>query len=305
MARGITELDVHQAADDLIVSGERPTVERIRAHLGTGSPNTVTRHLDSWWSTVGVRLRRHAIEEGRPQVPATVSTLAQRCWNAALEAAGEHAQAALAGERAALEAMRAEWAGQCQAHAHEQVQTQQRLTEVAEQARTHQSAAAALREQLQQLTAQAADLQRQRDGALARSERLDQQLAGLTARLEAQDHRHEQERGELRAHIRATEEHALLEVDRARQAVIRHERAGSATQAQHDSDLAAAETARRHAETTATAAQREAGVQAALAKSYADQLAALGDLPQQLRAALDRADRPATPRRRRSPPSKP
>ena len=43
MAKGISELDVHQAADDIIAAGERPTVERIRAHLGTGSPNTVTR----------------------------------------------------------------------------------------------------------------------------------------------------------------------------------------------------------------------------------------------------------------------
>ena len=41
MARGITEEDVHSAADALVCAGERPTVERIRAHLGTGSPNTV------------------------------------------------------------------------------------------------------------------------------------------------------------------------------------------------------------------------------------------------------------------------
>jgi len=37
MARGITESDVHTAADELVARGERPTVERIRAHLGTGS----------------------------------------------------------------------------------------------------------------------------------------------------------------------------------------------------------------------------------------------------------------------------
>lgn len=43
MARGITELDFHQAADSVVLAGERPTVERIRAVLGTGSPNTVIR----------------------------------------------------------------------------------------------------------------------------------------------------------------------------------------------------------------------------------------------------------------------
>lgn len=63
MARGLTELDVHDAADDIVSTGERPTVERIRAHLGTGSPNTVTRHLESWWASVGARLRQRAREQ--------------------------------------------------------------------------------------------------------------------------------------------------------------------------------------------------------------------------------------------------
>ena len=31
MARGITESDVHTAADEIVVAGERPTVERIWA----------------------------------------------------------------------------------------------------------------------------------------------------------------------------------------------------------------------------------------------------------------------------------
>lgn len=57
MARGITELDVHGAADALVAKGERPTVERVRAHLGTGSPNTVTRCLETWWQSPGSRLQ--------------------------------------------------------------------------------------------------------------------------------------------------------------------------------------------------------------------------------------------------------
>ncbi|MFT3762282.1 MAG: DNA-binding protein [Pseudoxanthomonas sp.] len=52
----IIEFDVHTAADEIVGTGERPTVERIRAHLGTGSPNTVTRWLDSWWRLLGTRL---------------------------------------------------------------------------------------------------------------------------------------------------------------------------------------------------------------------------------------------------------
>ena len=55
MARGITESDVHTAADEIVAGGERPTVERIRAHLGTGSPNTVTRWLETWWQGLSRR----------------------------------------------------------------------------------------------------------------------------------------------------------------------------------------------------------------------------------------------------------
>ncbi|MCC4634776.1 DNA-binding protein [Xanthomonas dyei] len=54
--RGITESDVHGVADALVADGERPTVERIRAYLGTGSPNTVVRWLETWWQGLGARV---------------------------------------------------------------------------------------------------------------------------------------------------------------------------------------------------------------------------------------------------------
>jgi len=47
MDRGITETDVHTATDVLVAASDRPTVERVRAHLGTGSPSTVTRWLET------------------------------------------------------------------------------------------------------------------------------------------------------------------------------------------------------------------------------------------------------------------
>lgn len=48
MARGITQEQVNSAIEQLLLSGERPTIERVRAALGTGSPNTLTRMLDVW-----------------------------------------------------------------------------------------------------------------------------------------------------------------------------------------------------------------------------------------------------------------
>ena len=39
MSRGITENDVWQAADALLLEGARPTIERVRQKIGRGSPN--------------------------------------------------------------------------------------------------------------------------------------------------------------------------------------------------------------------------------------------------------------------------
>jgi hypothetical protein len=49
MAKGITQEQVTAAADALVAAGDKPTVEKVRAALGTGSPNTVTRMLDTCW----------------------------------------------------------------------------------------------------------------------------------------------------------------------------------------------------------------------------------------------------------------
>ena len=46
-SRGVTASDVERAADSLLRVGERPTIERIREKLGTGSPNTINPLLDA------------------------------------------------------------------------------------------------------------------------------------------------------------------------------------------------------------------------------------------------------------------
>ena len=49
MARtGVTYEDVVEAIDSLIVSGNSITIKSIREFLGTGSPNTILRHLTVW-----------------------------------------------------------------------------------------------------------------------------------------------------------------------------------------------------------------------------------------------------------------
>jgi len=45
---GITQSDVERAAIELKNEGKNPTVDNVRALLGTGSKSTITRHLREW-----------------------------------------------------------------------------------------------------------------------------------------------------------------------------------------------------------------------------------------------------------------
>ena len=45
---GVTYLEVANVAQQLMVSGQEPTIERIRAHLKTGSNSTIGAHLRNW-----------------------------------------------------------------------------------------------------------------------------------------------------------------------------------------------------------------------------------------------------------------
>ena len=61
MARpGITYDEVAATADALVGRGERPTIGAIRAELGTGSPNTIHKHLTAWKATQAPVERRAA-----------------------------------------------------------------------------------------------------------------------------------------------------------------------------------------------------------------------------------------------------
>jgi len=103
MAIGIQATDVWSAADALLLAGEQPTIERVRAHLGRGSPNTVGPHLKAWFRTLGARLAGEggAAEEGG-SMPAPVAQAFQAVWRHATEAARDVAQAALTEQQDAL-----------------------------------------------------------------------------------------------------------------------------------------------------------------------------------------------------------
>jgi hypothetical protein len=82
-SRGVDAGDVERAADALLRAGDRPTIEKIRAKIGAGSPNTINPLLDSWWSRLGARL--DAGPAALHRLPESVLHVAEALWMQALE----------------------------------------------------------------------------------------------------------------------------------------------------------------------------------------------------------------------------
>ena len=286
MARGITETDVHTAADELVAAGERPTVERIRAHLGTGSPNTVTRHLDTWWQGLGRRLHMQQVRLAVPDAPEVVTALAGEWWERALAAARIECAQAWAIERSSLlqdhEALndeRARLASESSA-VRAELDAARHSLEVAQVQATEQQRL------IDQLQHQTRELAQQRDMALARNKELEVAREALQGHLQRAEDSARAERETLTQHLRAAEDRAHAEVDRARQearelssklAALAKERAS--VERGHSEQLEAARML------TADIQQELAG-QRARADGLEAQLESLRHLPLALEAAL-------------------
>src|SRR6267378_4743389 len=106
--RGVSAGDVERAADALLRAGDRPTIEKVREKLGTGSPNTINPLLDTWWKKLSARL--DAGPAALHRLPESVAHVAEALWMQALDegrrrAAQEHrsTQRALSHDQQALE----------------------------------------------------------------------------------------------------------------------------------------------------------------------------------------------------------
>lgn len=161
MPRGITQEQVNATADAILGAGKNPTVEKVRAELGTGSPNTIIRMLNVWRSQVGERLRQL---NALPEVPDAVGHAMIDLWRQAIEHAERVLASRFADERAALETTlahqlkqeRESWNARLQA-AEAAVARAQAERDLAE------NACATLDSQLQDSHALRADLLEQRD----------------------------------------------------------------------------------------------------------------------------------------------
>jgi hypothetical protein len=185
MAKGITEKDVHAAADAVLARGERPTVERIRAYLGTGSPNTVTRWLETWWRAAGQRLSAQESRLALPDAPNEVANAASQLWELALRRAADDAEARLADEYIALAEAR-EALAQREIAAQSQLQAADDQTRQARGAlQVSETRLADLQRLLETQAAQLQQLQRERDNDQARLAELTAEVTQLRAQSEA------------------------------------------------------------------------------------------------------------------------
>ena len=103
--RGIQYEDVAHAADALLQDGLRPTIERIRLHIGRGSPNTVSPMLEQWFSGLGQRLGGSGsrAKQGEEELPDIVFKAASALWSTASDAAQAQAAETYAAQRASLD----------------------------------------------------------------------------------------------------------------------------------------------------------------------------------------------------------
>jgi len=273
MARGITQDQVNQAADAILATGENPTVEKVRAELGTGSPNTITRMLDAWRGQLGERLRQLS---ALPEVPGAVGQAMIELWRLAISHAEQVSEGRLATDRATLEAAQAQlalqresWEARLQA-----AETSIAQAQVARDLAEH--ACATLDGQLQDSHALRADLLLQRDRLQDQCDQQSAQIQALHAQLEEYQRALRTERERQEAHVRIVEDRSHLEVDRARQeakqwqqrletAERANREALAALQTRHDATV---EQARRAEQEAARQTGQITVLEKALAQSY-------------------------------------
>ena len=217
--RGIQYEDVALAADALLQDGLRPTIERIRLHIGRGSPNTVSPMLEQWFSGLGQRLSGAGggAKQGADGIPDVVLKAANALWTTARDTAQAQTAETYAEQRASLDG--------------EVRQLHEARTELEARELLLQERLRAMEEVLQLSTRQLEESNEryksslrtlaQRDEEIAAqrtaANRWSEQNAALQLRWETAQIQAQQERSAQDERHRQSERRWLEEVDRARQ----------------------------------------------------------------------------------------
>ena len=235
MAIGITEQDVWKAADQLLLEGQRPTIERVRQKIGRGSPNTVQPYLDTWFKGLGARIQDPLAFAAPSNVPDRVQQAAEHFWAMAQADARASVMADHAAERQQL--------------AQERDALEESRKALALQEATMAARLEAAVTSLNLVTVQF-DESRQREVASQqalstlnqRNTDLDTALASLREQYEQSRASFDAERRELTERARSQEHHWLQELDRQRQAFKEAKQHAAERDKQTMAKLAAMET---------------------------------------------------------------
>ena len=265
MPKGITQEQVNVAADALVAAGDKPTVEKIRAQLGTGSPNTVTRMLDIWRGTLAQRMQDVL---KLPEVPSEAGQAFAEVWRVAVSHAEALARASLAQEQNALLAAQTSLAQERKIWELAIAEAQANVAECT--AKLAQAEVQWVERQalFAQVEAQRGDLLTQRGLLQEQVQRLSEELAHVRAQFAALESVAASERETATAHIRAVEDRTSREIDRGRQDLKTLQHQLAITVRDHDKKMARVAAERD----TWMATLRTAEKQAALQNGRADAL---------------------------------
>ncbi|CAB3929499.1 DNA-binding protein [Achromobacter insolitus] len=278
MATGITETDVWSAADALLLEGARPTIERVRQKIGRGSPNTVSPYLETWFRSLGARIKDPGAFAAPAAVPDPIAQAAAHFWEAALSEARAQQEQAYRGRWEELAREGEQLASDAEQLQQREAQLVLREQDLQEALRVATSQLAAAEDRLQ-----AAEQQlRQRDDQLKRVQlQLEDARSATQAALSETDNvraQHAQALDALEARHTAHERRWLNELDGERSAVKRLQARLDEALAVHQQQTAQASKAleleqdqRRQAEQGAQALRTE--VQALQMRLQADEAA--------------------------------
>lgn len=225
--RGVQPSDVWAAADALLAQGLRPTIERVRLHLGRGSPNTVSPMLEGWFAALGERLRL-AQSSADAHAAAGGSAHVSQGLHAQWVDANALADIPAAVAEPALQSLRQLWAVATH-EAHSAAQSA-----VAEQQKTLDEREAALQSALADLAHREAVLREQKramDEALALAQQQSQQLAAQLQDMQLIAHERQAQITQLGAHLERERNTHVLALAHERE---QHAQALAAAHAERD-----------------------------------------------------------------------
>lgn len=236
MPHGITQEQVDQAADALLQAGERATVERVRDKLGTGSPNTITRMLDTWRLGLADRLRQ---ANDLPRLPEKIGQAMTTLWGQAVQHAREHAQHEIQAERDALQQSRSVLDARKAEQAALLASAQGATGRAEEDARRAAVEATALHRLVDRLEAETKQHTAERIRLLAQNQTLEAACSKLREDLRTAEAKAAKERTTRDEYARTVEDRAHAEVDRVRTELKAAHAELVGTRKQHQADMQA------------------------------------------------------------------